>query len=565
MNQRGKKVFISYAREDLALARRLYTDLKKVGATPWLDAEDLLPGQKWKNEISKAIRESDYFLALLSSSSVSKRGYVQKELREGIEIFDQIPETEIYLIPARLDDCKPADQKLLEINWVDLFPVYESGLKKILRVVRPPDAVASGTLNSARVTDPRKLAETGWGVIFTHDANPEIREALAPLLNHRRAQAAQISEDYYCEFHGSAAYRIGDSKSQFLARFGVGPGPADPHRMPYYLLIVGSPEEIPFSFQYQLGIQYRVGRIHFETLKEYENYAQSVVGVETSKVQSKKESIFFGVENQDDHATNLAVNRLVEPLVDSIARDRNDWLVRKVPAKAATKERLGKIFTNDRPALLFIVAHGMGYQSGDGQQLTDQGAILCSDWPGPREWHGRIPSEHYFAATDVPEMADLRGMILFYFGSYSAGTTRHGDFQRLSGGTVKQVADRSFISPLASRLLGKEGGGALALIGHVNEVWAHSFQSASAGPQLQTFESSLRRLLAGDRVGQALEYFSHRYAELSAELEEMVMMQSYGAQEQSWDTGSLQIAAIDARNYILIGDPAVRLDINGDD
>ncbi|MGE0086834.1 MAG: toll/interleukin-1 receptor domain-containing protein [Desulfococcaceae bacterium] len=65
------KVFISYAREDIDTARRLYADLKMAGIVPWMDKIDLLPGQNWKFHITKAIRESSFFIALLSSKSGS--------------------------------------------------------------------------------------------------------------------------------------------------------------------------------------------------------------------------------------------------------------------------------------------------------------------------------------------------------------------------------------------------------------------------------------------------------------------------------------------------------------
>src|SRR5712692_3635198 len=93
-------LFISYAREDLEPARQLYKSLKEAGLRPWLDAECLRPGQQWKIEIRRAIRNCRYFIVLLSSRSVSRKGFVHKELTDALELLDMYPDSEIYLIPV---------------------------------------------------------------------------------------------------------------------------------------------------------------------------------------------------------------------------------------------------------------------------------------------------------------------------------------------------------------------------------------------------------------------------------------------------------------------------------
>lgn len=129
-----KAVFISYAREDSAAALRLYEDLKsRADLRLWLDKKDLLPGQTWSLEIRKAIKKSRYFIPLFSSTSVQKRGYVQKEFKFALEVFDEFPEGEIFAIPARLDDCEIPYEKFRNIERVDLFPDWNEGMQRLLR------------------------------------------------------------------------------------------------------------------------------------------------------------------------------------------------------------------------------------------------------------------------------------------------------------------------------------------------------------------------------------------------------------------------------------------------
>jgi formylglycine-generating enzyme required for sulfatase activity len=127
------KVFISYAREDAQMARKLYDDLTGAGLDCWFDEEDLVPGQNWQIEIPNNIKKCERVCILLSSRSVEKIGYVQNEMKLALDTLDSFPSGHIYIIPVRLDECKPAHPKLQALHWADLFPDYQRGFKKILR------------------------------------------------------------------------------------------------------------------------------------------------------------------------------------------------------------------------------------------------------------------------------------------------------------------------------------------------------------------------------------------------------------------------------------------------
>jgi hypothetical protein len=417
-----------------------------------------------------------------------------------------------------------------------------------------------------------KLEQTGWSVLFPFAADDNakaaqqaILDALRPLLDLRKAQASKVEERYYREFLDEFAFRPGDSKSSWLARFGAAPGsPANPENVPYYVLIVADAETIPLRFQYQLDVEYAVGRIHFDTVEEYAAYARSVVSAERKEVKRPRRVTFFGVRNDDDRPTQQSYESLIKPLAKKLdAFGWDGWTFPTVDPELAKKARLAELLGGpDTPALLFTASHGVGFDKDDPRQFADQGALLCQDWPGPAVWPKRqsIPNDYYFGADDVAADADLHGLIAFHFACYGAGTPKLDDYPDLRLGTPPaQLASRSFLARMPAKLLSHPKGGALAVIGHIDRAWACSFTSPKAGPQTGTFFGVLARLLNGEPVGAATETLNQRYAALASELGTTLQEDRTGTTANATTLAGLWTANNDARSYVVIGDPAVRL------
>jgi len=132
---RPLRVFLCHASQDKPAVRELY---KKLAAEPWidpwLDEENLLPGQDFDLEIYKALRDSDAIIICLSQVSVAKEGYLNKEIRRALDAADEKPEGAIFVIPVRLDDCIPSFERLKKYQWLDYFsPNAHERLIKSLR------------------------------------------------------------------------------------------------------------------------------------------------------------------------------------------------------------------------------------------------------------------------------------------------------------------------------------------------------------------------------------------------------------------------------------------------
>ncbi|MEL4893834.1 AAA-like domain-containing protein [Crocosphaera sp. Alani8] len=134
------QIFLAHANEDKPLVRELYGKLVEAGYKPWFDEEDLLPGQNWREEIPKALKNSDMFIACLSSTSISKRGYIQKEFKMAMEMMAEFPSGTIYFIPLKFDDCEIPELRqseyglnLKDLHWLDYW--NPNGFEKLIKSI----------------------------------------------------------------------------------------------------------------------------------------------------------------------------------------------------------------------------------------------------------------------------------------------------------------------------------------------------------------------------------------------------------------------------------------------
>ncbi|MGQ0678623.1 MAG: hypothetical protein ACT4OM_03015 [Actinomycetota bacterium] len=412
--------------------------------------------------------------------------------------------------------------------------------------------LGNGLMKVISGVDDSRVDQAGWGIVFSGRpahavAVKAMRKHLEPLIEHRKQQAGGLFRIY------EGKKGIGEeSATQWMARHGVGAGSADPKDMPFFLLFAGPPDHIPFETQYRVDLQRAVGRLCFARVGDYRRYADHLVAAENGPPTEKRLEL-FGPRNRGDAATSLSMTRLIQPLQVGLEAVPG-WGVGATVDKAATHEALAELVNRSPAALIMTAGHGMGYPAGHPDQLARQGALITADWPGV----GTPPaSEHTFAGTDVAPGAALAGRMAFLFACYGGGTPAGDDFaHRVDPSVPVKIAEAAFVAELPQRLL---AGGMLAVMAHVDRAWSHSFQAPRAGEQVQTFQSTLRALMNGKPVGVAFDDFNVRTGELAFDLADLLSQVAAKKVASFVPFASVWTAATDARNYLVLGDPAARL------
>jgi hypothetical protein len=111
------KVFISYSKPDVTIARDLCSYLENEGIFCWIAPRDVLPGENFPGSIIDAIDASKVVVLIFSRSS-DRSPHVIRELTRAVN-------KDLLIIPFRLEDLLPSKNMTYLINipnWFDAFP-----------------------------------------------------------------------------------------------------------------------------------------------------------------------------------------------------------------------------------------------------------------------------------------------------------------------------------------------------------------------------------------------------------------------------------------------------------
>ena len=128
-------VFISYSSKNVAMARRLATDLQSEQMDVWLDEKKILVGDSIHQKIEEGISNCDYLILLVSQESMQSN-WVQDEIN--VARMREKNQRQTILLPTILrgvdTSCLPA--LLSDKKFTKFAPKYEDGLRELIEAIR---------------------------------------------------------------------------------------------------------------------------------------------------------------------------------------------------------------------------------------------------------------------------------------------------------------------------------------------------------------------------------------------------------------------------------------------
>ena len=453
-------------------------------------------------------------------------------------------------------------------EWIRAEPRWYTELQKALlnlfifggrKTLGPPARICRDSVD---------LSKTKWGIVWP---DPEflseeeknhliaLKNALADLITLR---LNQIEEDEPYHFY----HRKNETYANFLSNYGLGMTEFDEHKVPYYLLIVASPEQISWEFQMNLDMDYAVGRLWFDDVADCKAYVDRVFAYETDEAEipsrTDRELLLFGPQHNGDKLTKSTSNDLI-PDIESWLLDnphfkfnpevivgeggRGDALRSTLMNRLSGKDQSGE--SKMPPALIFTAGHGLEYTSPDDEQYDYQGALICQEWPRQL---AEVKREYYLAGEDITDI-DLSGMMAICYACFSAGTPQKPDWKKPNlFGHLPDIAAKPFVAKLPQKML---ANGLLAFIGHVSKAWDRSFLGPGRDKlQTQVFTETIGEIMIGQPIGHAANWHNENWKKLTVDLDN-----ARSARKSNDELFDLWLSRNDHRGYVILGDPAVKL------
>lgn len=407
--------------------------------------------------------------------------------------------------------------------------------------------------------DPADPFSVGWSyLVHKHDPNlEEIKRIMFPLAVHRGManpnEPLLFEGDTWNEWNNWIEFEY--EGLELMGKI-----------QPQYILLVGSPQAIPFEFQTVLDIAANVGRVHFDDLKDLETYVDKLIRLETQSAPVvDKEVLFFGPNAGQGDATFYSHEFMVKPLRDH-TRDSIGFDVHTLLDFKATKDNLMNALTTRKPALVYTASHGLGARDAPfKEQKRVNGGIIC-------QYGSRLTMDDIFTADDVPmDQPFLEGSIFYQFACFGYGTPKMSHYSHWLRGQNERLAKEDFISALPKKLLAHPQG-PVAYIGHLDTAFLHAFAEPNNANlidkwdgRISPFVHSIERLLGIYPSGMSMERMNRRFSFYNAKLADLNDRAQQGI--TTWNDRNedvlcdMWITRNDAKNYMIFGDPAVHLRI----
>jgi len=158
-------LFISYASEDKRWVAELSNDVQRAGIEVWVDREDLIAGDHWREKIIEAIDECAAMVVVLSQASAASR-----EVSSEAEAANK---RDKRIIPIIKDACDPRGMELI-LNgrqWIDFSTGdHQGGVRQLVAALTGGVEVRPESQMSSRPA-PRQIVRA-WQVWIQHPMFP---------------------------------------------------------------------------------------------------------------------------------------------------------------------------------------------------------------------------------------------------------------------------------------------------------------------------------------------------------------------------------------------------------
>lgn len=416
-----------------------------------------------------------------------------------------------------------------------------------------------------------KEKKVGWGIVL-----PEVEDVECRAEDRARALdapeciqrlVAERGKEFAAE-GGVPVFRYrADLDLGLLRRYSLAGKPSDPgfggergigpNRMPWYLLIVGSPKEIPWRVQYRLQMDAYVGRLDLDS-EGLQRYVDALLSDWPQGGVQRRTPVFWAVDHGVQDITRVMRRTIAEKLAREFAQDEDgDFDMERgvLSDDKATHAALASALEERHPAFVVTTSHGMTLPLNDSKLLAAQLGLPLD------------------AGNDVMDPGVLTtswspyGTIWYAHACCSAGCEATSSFTGVAkaestlANTLTALSDVGPVTaPLPKHLLGGPAP-ARAFVGHVEPTFDWTLRDVRNGqtmtaPLVEAFYDQLH-LATRPPLGYALHHYHRGVGSLWRDYFSAIeLVDEQQAPEDS--VRRTKLVASDREALVLLGDPTVR-------